>query len=320
MEQEEDGLDAESEARQSHADTPKSLDPGLTCLVMLARFHGVAAEPAQLAHEFGEGGPFGVTQILLAAAKLGLKAKAVRAASTRLATTPLPALALGRQGGFFILARIDEDQALIHDPRVGKPQTLSRAELEARWTGELDPVHLARLPGRRAGASTSPGSSPPSSNTASCWARSCWSPSCCNLFALVTPLFFQVVMDKVLVHRGLTTLDVIAVGLLVVSLFEVVLSGLRTYVFAHTTSRIDVELGARLFRHLLSLPMAYFQARRVGDSVARVRELENIRAFLTGNAITVVLDVFFSGVFIAVMLFYSGWLTLVVLASLPSTC
>jgi subfamily B ATP-binding cassette protein HlyB/CyaB len=138
-----------------------------------------------------------------------------------------------------------------------------------------------------------------------------------NLFALVTPLFFQVVMDKVLVHRGLTTLDVIAFGLLVVSIFEVALSGLRTYVFAHTTSRIDVELGARLFRHLLSLPMGYFQARRVGDSVARVRELENIRQFLTGNSITVVLDVFFSVVFIAVMLFYSGWLTLIVLASLP---
>ena len=138
-----------------------------------------------------------------------------------------------------------------------------------------------------------------------------------NLFALVTPLFFQVVMDKVLVHRGLTTLDVIAVGLLVVSIFEVVLSGLRSYVFAHTTSRIDVELGARLFRHLLHLPLGYFQARRVGDSVARVSELENIRAFLTGNSITVVLDVLFSVVFVGVMLFYSGWLTLVVLASLP---
>jgi subfamily B ATP-binding cassette protein HlyB/CyaB len=135
-----------------------------------------------------------------------------------------------------------------------------------------------------------------------------------QLFALVTPLFFQVVMDKVLVHRGLTTLDVIAVGLLVVMLFEVVLSGMRTYVFAHTTSRIDVELGARLFRHLLNLPLAYFQARRVGDTVARVRELENIRQFLTGNAITVVLDLLFSVVFIAVMLLYSGWLTLVVLA------
>lgn len=87
--------------------------------------------------------------------------------------------------------------------------------------------------------------------------------------------------------------------------------------FAHTTSRIDVELGAKLFRHLLTLPMAYFQARRVGDSVARVRELENIRAFLTGNAITLVLDLLFSVVFIAVMLTYSGWLTLVVVLSLP---
>jgi ATP-binding cassette, subfamily B, bacterial HlyB/CyaB len=138
-----------------------------------------------------------------------------------------------------------------------------------------------------------------------------------QFFALITPLFFQVVMDKVLVHRGFTTLDVIAVGLTVVILFEVTLTALRSYVFAHTTSRIDVELGARLFRHLLNLPLAYFQARRVGDSVARVRELENIRSFLTGNAITLVLDLLFSVVFIAVMFTYSESLTLIVVLSLP---
>ena len=138
-----------------------------------------------------------------------------------------------------------------------------------------------------------------------------------QLFALVTPLFFQVVMDKVLVHRGFTTLDVIAFGLFVVVIFEAVLSTLRSYVFAHTTSRIDVDLGARLFRHLLNLPLTYFHVRRVGDSVARVRELENIRNFLTSNAITLVLDLMFSVVFIAVMLYYSVWLTLIVLASLP---
>ncbi len=138
-----------------------------------------------------------------------------------------------------------------------------------------------------------------------------------QIFSLLTPLFFQVVMDKVLVHHGLTTLDVIAIGLLGIMLFETVLSGLRSYVFAHTASRIDVELGSRLFRHLVTLPLSYFQARRVGDSVARVRELENIRSFLTGNTITLVLDVLFSVVFIAVMFFYSGWLTLVVLLSLP---
>ena len=109
----------------------------------------------------------------------------------------------------------------------------------------------------------------------------------------------------------------LVIGLVVIMLFESVLNVLRSYVMSHTTSRIDVELGARLFRHLLNLPLAYFQARRVGDSVARIRELENIRQFLTGNALTLVLDVLFSVIFIAVMFAYSVPLTLIVLVSLP---
>jgi subfamily B ATP-binding cassette protein HlyB/CyaB len=104
-----------------------------------------------------------------------------------------------------------------------------------------------------------------------------------QLLALVTPLFYQVVMDKVLVHHGLTTLTVITVGLVSIAVFDVVLSGLRTYVLSHTTSKIDVELGARLFRHVLSLPLSYFESRRVGDTIARIRELENVRTFLTGK-------------------------------------
>ncbi len=139
-----------------------------------------------------------------------------------------------------------------------------------------------------------------------------------QLFALVSPLFFQVVIDKVLVHRRLeharragdrpgrrsrSSRPCSAI--------------LRTYLFAHTTNRIDVELGARLFRHLLALPIAYFQARRVGDSVARVRELENIRNFLTSSALTLVIDLFFTFVFLAVMFFYSPLLTLIVLGSFP---
>ena len=138
-----------------------------------------------------------------------------------------------------------------------------------------------------------------------------------QLFALVSPLFFQVVIDKVLVHRALTTLDVLVIGLVAISMFETVLGILRTYLFSHTTNRIDVELGARLFRHLLALPIAYFQARRVGDSVARVRELENIRNFLTSSALTLVIDLFFTFVFLAVMFFYSPLLTWIVLGSFP---
>ena len=124
-----------------------------------------------------------------------------------------------------------------------------------------------------------------------------------QLFALVSPLFFQVVIDKVLVHRSLSTLDVLIIGLVAIAMFEAILGTLRTYLFAHTTNRIDVELGARLFRHLMALPIAYFQARRVGDSVARVRELENIRQFLTSSALTLVIDLFFTFVFLAVMFF-----------------
>ncbi|SAK77300.1 ABC transporter [Caballeronia ptereochthonis] len=138
-----------------------------------------------------------------------------------------------------------------------------------------------------------------------------------QLFGLVSPLMFQVVMDKVLVNRTYSTLNVVCVALLVSSIFEVLLTGLRNYVFSHTTNRIDVELGARLFRHLVALPLGYFGARRVGDTVARVRELENIRNFLTGQALTAFIDLMFSVVFIAVMCVYSVWLTLLVVASLP---
>jgi subfamily B ATP-binding cassette protein HlyB/CyaB len=138
-----------------------------------------------------------------------------------------------------------------------------------------------------------------------------------QLFGLVTPLMFQVVMDKVLVNRAFDTLNVVCMALLASTVLETVLTAIRNYVFAHTASRIDVELGAKLFRHLLALPLAYFRARRVGDSVARVRELENIRNFLTGQAVTAVIDLLFSVVFLAVMCMYSVWLTAVVVVSMP---
>lgn len=125
-------------------------------------------------------------------------------------------------------------------------------------------------------------------------------------------------MDKVLVNRAYTTLNVVCVALLTSAVFEVLLTGLRNYVFAHTTNRIDVELGARLFRHLVTLPLAYFEARHVGDTVARVRELENIRNFLTGQALTAVIDLIFSLIFLGAMCLYSVWLTLIVAISLPA--
>ena len=305
-----------------------SIDPGLHSLSILARLHGVAADPARLAHEFvPAGGKAGVAEILLAAKSVGLRAKAAKIRAERLSTTPLPAIAEDRQGGFFVLAGFQPPsqsgdgpaagRALIHDPSVERPQVLPQEELAERWSGTLILVasraSLAAELSRFDFSWFVPALVKYRKLLAEVLAASLF----IQLFALVTPIFFQVVMDKVLVHKGYSTLTVIGIGLLAIATFETLLSGLRTYVLSHTTSRIDVELGAKLFRHLIQLPLAYFEARRVGDSIARVRELEHIRQFLTGSALTAVLDLLFSVVFIAVMAFYSLWLTLVVVASLP---
>src|SRR5438105_9421627 len=299
----------------------------LAALCLIARLHHIAADPAHLAHQLGwtESHRPGTEDLLLAAKHLGLKAKLSRTTPERLALAPLPALALladeSGQSRVVVLAQCDGKRVLFQDPsgaiQGGRPVIEPLNVFEAQWTGQLILIaSRASLAGAVAKFDFS-------------W----FIPSLVKyrrllgevlvvslflqLFALVSPLFFQVVMDKVLVHRGVTTLDVLVIGLVVVVIFESVLTALRTYVFSHTTSRIDVELGARLFRHLVSLPLAYFQARRVGDSVARMRELENIRSFLTGNAITLVLDLMFSVIFIAVMFAYSVPLTLIVLVSLP---
>ncbi len=293
-------------------------DRGLRGLVLLAQFHGVAADANQIAHEYGRNGEhFDETTLLLAAKKLGLKARVNSQPISRLAMASLPALALVPDGESFIVAKVSGDQILIHDLTERRPRAISLEDFESRYAGRLLQVaSRASVMGDLAKFDFSwfiPAVVKYRKLLLEVFIVSFF----IQMFALVTPLFYQVVMDKVLVHRGLTTLDVIAVGLVSIAVFDVVLSGLRTYVFSHTTSKIDVELGARLFRHVLALPMAYFESRRVGDTIARVRELENIRTFLTGQALTSVLDLFFTVVFLAVMFWYSGWLTLIVVLSLP---
>lgn len=288
---------------------------------MVARLHHVAADANALLHKLGksEHSDIGLDDLLISAKELGLKARVSRTSIERIGLTPLPALALMKDGSVIVLAQCDGQRVLTQSFSIeqSRPTVEPTEHFEWRWTGELILIaSQASLAGTLAKFDFS-------------W----FIPSVVKhrkllgevllislflqLFALISPLFFQVVMDKVLVHKGTSTLTVIMVGLLFINCFESVLTMLRSYVFSHTTSRIDVELGSKLYRHLVNLPLAYFQARRIGDSVARVRELENIRSFLTGNALTLVLDVLFSVCFVAVMLLYSVQLTLIVLVSLP---
>lgn len=138
-----------------------------------------------------------------------------------------------------------------------------------------------------------------------------------QLFGLVNPLMIQVIIDKVLVQNSPDTLFVLGILLLVVAIFEAILTALRTYLFAEITNRIDLALGAEIIDHLLRLPLRYFDRRPVGELATRVNELENIRQFLTGTALTVVLDSVFSIIYIIVMFIYSWLLSLVALATIP---
>jgi subfamily B ATP-binding cassette protein HlyB/CyaB len=237
-------------------DAPAAPDSGLACLLLVTRFHGLAAEPEPLRHQFATpGAPFGSGEILRAARSLGLKAREVASSPERLADTPLPAIAPCADGRFVVLAAVDRDRVLLHDPAQRAPTVLSRDEFLGLWAGRF--ILLAR----RAGAAGEEGPFgfrwflPALLRYRRLFGEVVVASFFIQVLALVTPLFFQVVVDKVLVHRGLTTLDVLAVGLLVVALFEVGLGGLRTYLFAHTTNRVDVLLGARVFRHLLALPL-----------------------------------------------------------------
>ncbi|MBN0986203.1 type I secretion system permease/ATPase [Amphritea pacifica] len=310
-------------------DTP---DSGLYALVTILRVQGMPAEPEQLRHQFAiPGQPFGSTELLRAAKKLGLKARLVNTPFASLTNASLPAIGIDNSGEYFILAKVahqdvspsepsdnsSESKVLIMRAGLALPQTLTEAELAEFWSG--DTIFLTKRGGLLDSFKEFDLSwfIPSMVKYRKLFGEVLLISFFLQLFALVTPLFFQVVMDKVLVHKGFTTLDVLAFGFVVVAVFDAVLGGLRTYLFSHTTNRVDVELGAKLFNHLISLPLAYFEARQVGQSVARVRELDTIRNFITGTALTLVIDLLFTFVFFAVMWFYSPTLTLIVLGTLP---
>jgi subfamily B ATP-binding cassette protein HlyB/CyaB len=297
---------------------PRAADAGLLSLCLIARFLGIPAEPGELARRYlASSAGAAAEDLVRIARKLGIKARIVVTQWDRLAKTPLPAIVEDRDGTFLVASRFRDGKLLVQRPTEPRGRLIERGEFEEAWSGRLV------LLGRRASLAGLPdvfdlrwfGSA------VRRYQRIIGEVLVASFFlqtlGLVSPLFFQIVVDKVLVHRSLSTLDVLMVGLALVSMFEVILGGLRTFVFSQTTNKIDVELGARLFDHLLALPMAYFANRRVGDSVARVRELENIRNFITGSALTLTIDLLFTFVFFAVMFLYSATLTFIVLGSLP---
>ncbi len=296
-------------------------DSGLFAIAAIAGHFRIAADPRQLQHELGLKGRVAAPDDLQrAAGRLDLKARwIVDAKPERLAAIPLPAVVGIRDRGFFLLAQGPrKGQFRLLDPVRRTGVELELDQIVAQWDGSI--ILVTRKIG---GAGTEPTTFGFNWFLPSIWryrrplSHVLIASFFVQIFALVTPLFFQLVIDKVLVHKGYATLIVLIVGMITIGLFESILTYLRSYVLNHTTNRMDVELGRRLFFHLFRLPIAYFETRPTGQTVARVRELETIRNFLTGQGLTSLLDLFFTFVFLAVLFLYSTTLTLVVIATIP---
>lgn len=309
----------------------------LELLQLYGQLHNQHLELDQLKHQFasydqeGNPEPFGVGETLQALHTLGFEASLKKGLRQNLQAATLPALMPTNDGSLMLVGKmletVDPEDTLVVVQKAGQsmPNQVTLQEFDQLFAGEwIEATPSVKLADQNQGETAA---SQEAFGIAWFWqslqkykqlmGEVLLASFFVQIIALITPLIFQVVIDKVLTNRTLSTLDVMVVALLGVSIFEVALGAMRHYLLSHTTNRVDVELGAKLFKHLLHLPLSYFESRRSGDTVARVRELDNARNFLTGQALTSWLDLLFAIVYLGVMFYYSVALTMVVIAALP---
>lgn len=291
-------------------------DNALSCLVLCARLLGIPAAEDILRQQGGAGWE-GIDAIRRGTAELKLKCRVIRPSPDSLEEVRLPAVAACQGGGFRVVLRFENGKLLLLDPSVGKPEVMTREQFAETWTGTL--VEIIRpFSFKKLGQEFNIGwFGPVFWRYRHVFYQVILLAFLLQVFGLITPLFMQVIVDKVLPHKGIATLNILILVIFIAYAFQSLLGYLRSYIFTHSANKVDAILGARLYHQLCLLPLRYFEMRRVGDTVTRLRELENIRGFLTGTSLTVLLDTFFGIVFFAVMFFYSPTLTAVVAAFLP---
>lgn len=291
------------------------VDDGLAALAYAARHHRILVEAEQLCHQLGRAqGTASRVDICRCARSIGLRARSVDSGIERIAALPLPAL-LKTADGWRVLESVNENGVLLRVPATGECRHSSFDDLAERWPGQTILLGEAdEPPGRQA------------------FGFAWFIPSVIKhirqfrsillvslmlqLIALVTPAVFENVIDRVLVNRSVSSLQVLGIALLALAVFDFVYGFMRSWLFSNLAAKIHSELSARVYQHLMALPIGYFRKRKTGEIIARIGEMDHIRQFLTGSTLTVVLDLLFLGLFLAVMLSYSVKLTWIVLGTL----
>lgn len=296
----------------------KESNTGYMCFLIVAKYLGVKVSE-QIEARFIDSDNIEY-EMLRSAKELGLKVSAGKIRIKKIRKTNIPVLAKKKDGEYLLLLNHDNQKWMILDPIKGTPESIDEKILFDLLVGYfvvLGNKHNKDL-----------------ENGTQKFGFRWFIPTVlkykkqfiCVLLAvfviqilgIMTPLMTQVVVDKVLSHHAINTLYTIAIGIMIVYVYELIIGLCRSYLFVHTTNRIDVTLSARLFHHLFGLPLKYFESRRVGETVARVRELDQIRSFLTGTPLSSMIDVFFIVVYIVVLFLYNVSLALIVVATLPA--
>jgi len=311
-----------SDGSYPHVRGQGPIDEPMACLRMLARFFDLPFRKDVLrrilADQLQREGDAGIGLLQLAAVcdLMGLRTSLMDVSLAQLPRLPLPALLL-QDGHPQVLWHLGVGDVLISDPQA------------SQWRLACDQLKGFSQEGKLQVLTVERSASTPTARFGLGWflpvvmqhrmilAQVLIASFFVQLFALLNPLLIQQIIDAVINQGNLSSLNVLGTLLVGLAIAQAVLSSLRTYLFSDTTNRIDITLGATIIDHLLRLPLGYFAKRPVGEVSSRINELQKIRSFLTGTALTVVLDAVFSLIYIAVMLLYSVALTFWALAVVP---
>ena len=293
-------------------------DCGVTCLVMIGQYWGKNFTASQLRSVANVDRSGTSIQGLVAAAEyLGFIPRPVKADLPALAKQELPAIAHWKGKHYVVIYKIVKDRVILADPALGL-RNISRTEFVKAWTGYtllLTPTAKFKQ-------------TPEAKQNLAKYLellKPYWlvlleimaASLLLQVIGLFIPIFTQLLLDRVVVQRSVSTLFAIGAGLIIFSLFSVVMSSLRRYLLYHTANKLDLSLVVSFITHALQLPLGYFETRYVGDITSRISENRKIRRFLTGDALVTLLDVLSVFVYVGLMLWYSWQLTLLALIGIP---
>ncbi len=313
-------LDTEVHLPEGEGGVVNGIDTGIACLISIAKYYNVPADYRQLERAYVlEEGSVDYTTLVRAARDLKLKARQYSGlVEADLDKLVYPIIIKLRSGKSVVITTIREGNIYVMDPVFSQhPVKVDRYKLLMDWTGEAILFTRRYELSKKKSPFGFKWFIPVVSKYVPHLRNVLFLSLVLQILGLASPIFVQNIIDKVLVHRAADALDVLVMGMLICTVFNNWIMSLRAYLFTNIASKMDVALSSRLFKNITMLPVSYFQKWQVGDVVSRLGELQTLRSFMTGNSLTIVLDIVFAVVYFCVMFLYSRLLSIIVLVMIP---